>query len=148
MRLNLVMCGLLMTLAGGCAPTFSGQWLEEKGPPIGTQTGMNRDVVRLALDFDPISAVRVGIFDETAGVVDAQSVQADRYTTYEGGKVAQFGAAMARLEGDILKANVAGTSRTFRRWRGKSIFPPMVRLPALAEASPGALPERYVYAWP
>ena len=135
-------------LAGGCAPTFTGQWLEEKGPAPGEATGLTRDYVRMALDFDPISSVRVGIYDEKAGVVDDESVQLDQYFVYDGGRVAQFGAARARLAGnDKLIANVAGTERNFDKVKGHGIFPPLVKIPPLIQADPQTR-DRYASASP
>lgn len=147
MRANVVMSVLLMMIAGGCAPSFTGQWLEERAERAPT-TGISRDYVRMALDFDPISSVRIGIYNETAGVVDDESVQQDQYVIYDGGKVAQFGAAYAKLEtGDKMVANVAGTARTFNRVKGHGIFPPLVRLPSLIKADPPA-PDRFAKASP
>lgn len=148
MRANLLALGLVLLVGVGCAPTFSGQWLEDKAPPKADMVGVKRDFVRMALDFDPISSVRVGIFNETAGVVDDESVQLDQYFTFDGGRVAQFGAAMARLESnEKLTANVAGTARTFMRVKGKGIFPPIVRIPPLTQSQPQTQ-DRYANASP
>lgn len=146
MRQTLLLSGILMLLAGGCAPTFSGQWLEEARTPRPGDI-KDRDYVRMALDFDPISSVRVGIYNEAAGVVDEESVQMDQYLVYDGGRTAQFGAGTARLEGDHLSANVAGVSRKFDRVRGPSIFPPIVKLPSLIDSNPPTR-DRYATASP
>jgi len=123
----------LVALGGGCAPSFTGQWLEEgvaarRGVPASV-TGLKR----MALDFGPIAEVRYGSFDERAGVVDAASLQSAPYCKFAGGKVAHFGAMTARLQDrHHMIVTVGDVQMRFNRHRGRSIFPPLITPPVAA----------------
>jgi hypothetical protein len=75
-------------------------------------------------------------------------------TSRQGGRVAQFGALKARVNGDTLDAYLGGmTTIRFKRVKGDSIFPPIVVIPALAKnehqgqpINPLAAPVEPVYA--
>jgi hypothetical protein len=124
---------VLLAVGSGCAPSFTGQWLEQgagerDGVPVSV-TGLKR----MALDFGPIAEVRYGTFDERAGVVDAASLQSAPYYKFAGGKIAQFGAMTARLEGrQHMIVTVGDVQMRFNRHRGRSIFPPLITPPVAA----------------
>ncbi|WP_428939118.1 hypothetical protein [Fontivita pretiosa] len=124
---------MLVALSGGCAPSFTGQWLEEG---VAGRDGVRASVTglkRMALDFGPIAEVRYGTFDERAGVVDAASLQSAPYYKFAGGKIAQFGAMTARLEGrQHMIVTVGDVQMRFNRHRGRSIFPPLITPPVAA----------------
>ena len=126
---------LLLLLAGGCGSRFAGEWVEEgsygKDGTFQEATGQRR----LALKFDPPATVRYGAFVQRAGVVDQQSVQEDTYITLQDRKVAEFGSMIARVDRGRLIATIGGDVVTrFQRVTGKSVFPPQVYLPSLAQS--------------
>src|SRR5262245_7679784 len=147
--MRVTVLGLLMTalLSGGCN-TFSGEWLEVEGTiaePVPPD-----DTYRVALQFDPVSTVRSGLFSERMGVVDDKSVQADTYFLFDGWQRAQFGTVIATMHGDRLTAQIGNRPpREFERVRGKSIFPPLVRWPQYsAEAKPAGVSPKYASVAP
>lgn len=148
MRFALLGCCVMVWLAGGCAPSFCGEWLEDG---VRGDNGVLTDASgrrRAAMQFDPISTVRYGAFSEEAGVVDAQTVMSDSYFLFDGGRSAQAGGIIARLEGDRLTAWAGGVERHFSRVKGKSIFPPHVKLPQWSAQADQASPDRYASAAP
>jgi hypothetical protein len=136
MKPTIVACSVLLMLAGGCAGRFGGEWLEQgtfaRDGSFVPAEGNRRE----ALKFMPPSTVRYGKYVTDAGVVDEQGVQQDTYFTMDDGKVAQFGATIARVEGDRMTTFVgAEPSRLFVRVKKRTeIFPPMAVLPSLAKA--------------
>lgn len=125
--------------AGGCASRFAGEWVEEVAPaadegPSAPAAGRPP----MAIKFIPPATVRVGSYMEKVGVVDPGSVQSNQYFEFEGGRVAHFGALTARAEGDRLRV-FTGTDdeRMFVRFRGPSIFPPLVQAPPLVQSGGG-----------
>ena len=131
MKATLFAATLLMLFSTGCTANFTGQWLEEGvRNPDGALVSVTGER-RMALDFDPVSGVRVGRYSETIGAVDNTTVQSDQYFVLDGWSKAQFGSMLAKVEGGQMTAMVAGaTPRTFRRVSGPSIFPPIVELPS------------------
>lgn len=114
-----------MMLAGGCANQFAGQWVEEgRLSKDGTLTA-TQGPVRRALEFDPPSLVRYGNYIDSAGVVDDQGLQQDFYFTMSNDQVAQFGAIIARVNGDRLTTYIGGDpDRLYVRMKkGPDIFP-------------------------
>jgi hypothetical protein len=92
---------------------------------------------RLALQFIPPSSVRIGSYSDASRVVEAESVSSSDYQTLQNRSVAQFGAYTARVEDGQLVTFLNGEeSGRFRRQQGKSVFPPLVKLPKLVHASP------------
>jgi hypothetical protein len=133
MRLMFLICGGLM-LIGGCTSNFSGQWLEEGVPGPNGQLVSATGEKRIALEFDPVSGMRWGRFDERTGQVDNGSWQSDNYYVLDGWTTAQFGSMNAKVEGDRMTAGIVdGTERHFRRLPGKDIFPPLVQMPSFTE---------------
>ena len=128
---------LLLTLCGlmtGCTANFNGQWLEE---PVAGPNGQVLSATgerRIAMEFDPISGMRWGRYDERIGVVDSGTVQSSHYYVLDGWTQAQFGSINAKVEGDHMTAGIlGGVEHHFRRLPGKDIFPPMVQIPSLTE---------------
>jgi hypothetical protein len=122
---SLVVIGLLAMMSGGCANHFAGQWLEvgklsKDGVLTPTQGPLRR-----ALQFDPPSLVRYGNYVDAAGVVDEQGLQQDFYFTMSDDHVAQFGAVIARVDGDRMTTYIAGDpDRRYVRIRKKpEVFP-------------------------
>ena len=119
-----ICCAGMLVLAGGCTK-FTGEWIEQsrvtpKGEVINS-TGPRR----MALRFEPICTVRAGSYVDAPGVVDFEAETYDTYLTMKNGNTAQFGATIARLDGDHLTTYVgAQESRRFTRNRGPSVFPP------------------------
>jgi len=119
----------------GCA-SFPGEWLEEGTVNADGSITPVAGERRAALRFEWPSTVRYGAYDNLAGAVDHQAVQADTYFTMQWGKVAQFGATKARVKGDRLDAYIGGEiTKRFVRVKGDSIFPPAVIVPSLAKAN-------------
>lgn len=115
----------LMMVAGGCANQFAGQWVEQgKLSRDGVLTPA-QGPVRRALEFDPPSLVRYGNYIDSAGVVDEQGLQQDFYFTMSNDQVAQFGAIIARVNGDRLTTYIGGDpDRLYVRMKkGPDIFP-------------------------
>ena len=141
----LILGGLMLAALVGCAPTFAGEWLERPLSDAGPVDDALLGFRRAAFQFDPISTVRYGAFNEANGIVDASTVASDQYFLFDGGKTAQFGQIMARLEGNTLIASVSGgRERHFSRVNGKSIFPPLVVLPQMYGAAPEKSRPRYL----
>lgn len=138
----LLLCAMLCSLAGGCSSGFQGEWLED-GVALsdGTVTPMPADQRKLALKFDVPWVVRYGQFVESMNVVDPQSVQGNEYSTFEGGEKAEFGAMIARREGNRLVLVVGDNpiQRHFTKVQGRSIFPAHVRWPVMTDAA-GKIP--------
>jgi len=127
-------------LAGGCSQ-FAGQWVEEGTLGPNGELRPPEGARRMALEFHPPGLVRVGQYIDRSGVVDAESVQSDQYTLFDGNRSAQFGAIIARLEGGRLIAHSGGVGEPERRYvrvHGRSVFPPRVTLEALALNTPDA----------
>jgi hypothetical protein len=130
----LTLCGAFLMLSGGCTANFNGQWLEEPVPGPNGQTLSSTGERRIALEFDPISGMRWGRYDEKIGLVDCTTVRSSSYAVFDGWNTAQFGSMNAKVEGDHMTANIlGGVERHFVRLPGKDIFPPMVQLPSLTE---------------
>src|SRR6476660_5527652 len=95
-------------LAAGCTANFCGEWLEDgvKAPDgkIESVTGERR----LALDFDPVSGMRHGRYDEQRGVVDNGTEQTDHYFVHDAWNKAQFGSMIARVDGEVMHAGIMG----------------------------------------
>ncbi len=128
---------VLLPLAGGCGSRFAGEWVQESAAlgsgPAGTAAGERR----LALRFDPPTTVRVGMYLDAAGVVEADTVALSEYLTLQNRTVAQFGAYTARVEDGQLVTYIGGKEAArFRRVEGRSIFPSRIQLPHLTRASP------------
>lgn len=126
---------VLLPLAGGCGSRFAGEWVQETAlQPNGTITPLT-DQRRLALQFIPPSTVRVGMYADAAGVVEAGTVSSSDYQTIQNRSVAQFGAYTARVVEGQLVAYIGGEEAgRFRRLTGQSVFPPMVKLPQIVRA--------------
>ena len=85
----------------------------------------------------PFLALRSS-FTTGPGVVDAQVTSADTYFMMHNGNVAQFGATIAKVNGNRLTTYVgAEESRQFVRIHGPSVFPPQVVIPSLESAAGG-----------
>lgn len=127
----------LLLLVGGCASRFDGEWLEEGIVDASGKLTPADPARRTALRFDPPCTLRYGSYADRAGVVDAETEQFDTYWIMQDGHVAQAGEMSARVAGDHLTAVVGDdTTRRFIRVRGKSIFPPALKLPSLSSAAP------------
>src|SRR4051812_37275996 len=115
MKATILLAGVLM-LCGGCTAGFNGEW-GEKGVsgPYGKDISPTGDR-RMALSFDPISGVRYGRMNETAGVVDNSSVASGQYFVFDGWNKAQFGSMLATVNGDRMIAGITGgEKREFTR---------------------------------
>jgi hypothetical protein len=121
----LIISSLLLLLSGGCANHFAGQWLEEGRLSKDGVLTPTEGPQRRALQFDPPSLVRYGNYVDPAGVVDEQGLQQDFYFTMSDDHVAQFGAIIARVKGDLLTTYIAGDpDRVYVRIRKKpDVFP-------------------------
>lgn len=132
---------LILPLATGCASRFAGEWVQDGTvlPDGAVQTVAGGR--RLALRFEPPATVRSGLIGDRIDVVEAETVSSDQYWTLQDRTVAQFGRYTARVEGDHLVANV-GADLTVRltRVRGPSVFPPLVKFPAVTHATEPARP--------
>ena len=143
MRSAVVMIGLvLLSFAGGCAGKFGGEWLEEGAFARDGSFIPAEGPRRSALKFMPPSTVRYGKFVSDAGVVDQEGCQQDTYLTMDHGNVAQFGATIARVDGNRLTTYIgAEPARVYVRVKkGTNIFPPMAVLPTLAKADQAKQP--------
>jgi hypothetical protein len=131
----------LAALSGGCSTNkFQGEWLEESRMGIDGGYHKTEGPRRMAVRFEPIATVRTGAYVDGPGVVDHQVVSADTYFLMEKGQVAQFGATIARVDGDRMTTWVgAEESRTFVRLpKGRpTVFPPQVTIPSLEGAAGG-----------
>lgn len=114
-----------LSLAGGCASRFKGEWVEVRADGM-AMTGQV-DTRPMALQFVPPATVRSGIYDTRARTVDAESVQESQYVTLNGREIAQFGVLTARVEDNLLIVNAPG-GEVRRLERVKGVFPPMVSL--------------------
>ena len=133
--MNLRTLNLLVLLAtSGCTAGFTGEWVEQGVPgPNGTPISATGER-RMALSFDPVSGMRYGRLNETAGKVDNISVQSDQYFVFDGWRSAEFGSMIATVDGDHMTAGITGgEKREFTRVHGPSIFPPLVELPSFTE---------------
>ena len=89
----------------------------------------------MALKFEDLSVIRYGSYNSLEQVVDSQSVQTGSFFIFDGGRKAQFGSMIARIDGDHLFATVSGDAeRRFVKIHSRSIFPPPVQLPDLTQA--------------
>jgi hypothetical protein len=138
MRFAAMTCCLisLTALGGGGCSKFAGEWVEagtvSREGAFVESTGPRR----AALKFDPVCNVRTGAYVDGAGVVDHQAVTYDTYLTMKNGNIAQFGAVIAKIDGNRLVAYVgAEEAKHFVRVRGPSVFPPRVYARS-TEASP------------
>jgi hypothetical protein len=146
---HLLVCSLVLFVATGCASRFTGEWLEEgQLNPQGQVVPPTRERL-MALQFGPLSAVRIGAYINDAKVVDAETVQSGQYVVFAGQNKAQFGAMIAEIQDDHLVVTVQGEpQRQFAKVHGKSIFPPVVRPPQLSLANPEPQRLEYAVAWP
>ena len=130
---------VLMPLAGGCGSRFAGEWVQESERlGDGTMAAVSGER-RLAFQFTPPSTIRVGTFVDASGVVDDGTVTTTDYQTIQNRSVAMFGAYTARVEDGQLIAYIGGEEKgRFRRLRGDSVFPPVVKLPQIVHARPEA----------
>jgi len=144
----MVLCLMCLT-AGGCASKFTGEWLEEgRRTPDGEWKSSEGAPRLLALQFGPLSSVRVGAYLVQAQVVDEETVQPGQYMVFADPNKAQFGAMMAHLEDDHLIVTVGReVDRRLTKVHGKSIFPPVVRMPQLSRSNAPAA-DRYALAGP
>jgi hypothetical protein len=128
----------LVTFSAAGCNKFAGEWLEE-GRMIRTGEYVRTDGPRrMALKFEPIATVRSGAYIDGPNVVDAQVMSADQYFVMDHGRVAQFGATIAKVNGNRLTTWVgAEESRQFVRLKGPSVFPPTVTAPSLESAAGG-----------
>src|SRR5438105_6376499 len=91
----------LCALAGGCNK-FAGEWLEEGKVTRSGEFVRTEGPRRAALKFEPIATVRSGAYVDGPGVVDVQVTSADTYFLMQHGNVAQFGATIAKVQGNRL----------------------------------------------
>ena len=130
---------VLLPLAGGCGSRFAGEWVQESAVD---RTGMMEpldDGRRLAIQFTPPSTVRLGSYSDAARAVEDDSVASSDYQTIQNRSVALFGAYIARVEdGQLVTYIGAREVGRFRKLKGQSVFPPLVRLPQLVRAEPSA----------
>ena len=98
--MRLALMSLLILFATGCASSFSGEWLEDAH--AGSSTGERR----MALKFEDLSVIRYGSYNSLEQVVDAQSVQSGSYFIFDGGRKAQFGSMIGRIDGDHLRTEI------------------------------------------
>jgi len=130
---------VLLPFAGGCGSKFAGEWVQESAM---SRTGTLAPVSghrRLALQFIPPSTVRVGMYIDPANAIEPDTVASTDYQTIQDRSIAQFGSYTARVENGELVAWVGSEQLgRFRRLEGKSVFPPLVKLPQLVQASPPA----------
>src|SRR5262245_30984283 len=130
-----VLCCVPLIGAVGCSTNkFQGEWLEESRLAADGQYHRTEGPRRMAVRFEPIATVRTGAYVDGPGVVDRQVMSADTYFTMEKGNVAQFGAIIARVDGNRMTTWVgAEESRQFVRLpKGKpTVFPPLVVIPSL-----------------
>jgi hypothetical protein len=130
--MRLALMSLLVLFASGCASSFSGEWLEDAGAGVPKNPTGER---RMALKFEDLAVIRYGSYNSLEQVVDAQSVQTGSYFIFDGGRKAQFGSMIARVDGDHLYATVSGdVERRFVKIHSRSIFPPPVQLPDLTQS--------------
>ena len=128
---------LLLPLAGGCGSRFAGEWVQESAVGLDGTVVPSAGERRVALRFDPPTTVRLGMYMEGAGVVEADTVSLSAYQTLQNRTIAQFGAYTARVEDGQLVTYIGGEEAgRFRRVTGRSVFPSRVQLPHLAHASP------------
>lgn len=130
MRMMNALAARLLLLAAvmlaGCSK-FAGEWVETGAVTRDGTFVESAGPRRLALKFEPVATVRAGSYVNDAGVVDHQAVTYATYLTMQKGNVAQFGATIAKIEGNRLVTYVgAEESRHYVRHRGPSIFPPRV----------------------
>jgi hypothetical protein len=143
----LALCAVVMAGATGCAK-FDGEWLEV-GRIEADGTVTPSEGRRWAVKFSPPSLVQNGIYLAEMDVVDANTVQSEQYFLYDGWTVAHFGSVVARYDGEYLIAAVSGgQSRKLARVKGKSIFPPRVRIPELGRATQPPAAEQLASAAP
>jgi hypothetical protein len=135
MRLTLV---FLMLLAGGCSSQFKGEWLEEAAANGARVNGEHF----MALKFEDPAIIRYGLYSTDARAVDAESVQSDTFFLFDGWRKAQFGAMIARIDGNHLITSNGDDVRRFVKIQGRSIFPPDIKFPDLTQ-SQGVPTARY-----
>jgi hypothetical protein len=127
---------VLLPLAGGCGSRFAGEWVQEQAVARDGSVSPVGDDRRLALQFIPPSSVRVGFYSDASKVVEDDTVAMSDYQTIQNRSVALFGAYTARVEDGTLITYIGTEERgRFRRLKGQSVFPPLVRLPQLVRAT-------------
>jgi hypothetical protein len=133
-RIVLTAC-VLVPFAGGCGSKFAGEWVQESAMSrTGTLTPVSGNR-RLALQFTPPSTVRVGMYIDAANAIEPETVAVTDYQTIQNRSVAQFGSYTARVENGELVAWVGSEQLgRFRRLKGDSVFPPLVKLPQFVQA--------------
>lgn len=132
----------LLLIMTGCSSAFHGEWLEDGvAQPDGSITPLAANHRKMALKFDMPWTVRYGDYVDTMNVVDGESVQSKEYYTCDGGDTAEFGAMIARREGNrlVLVVGSERSQRHFTRVQGRSIFPPILRWPPMSKAD-GVVP--------
>lgn len=128
---------VLLPLAGGCGSRFAGEWVQESTVLDDGTLGPVSGERRIALRFDPPTSVSLGMYLDSAGVVEAGTVALSDYQTLQNRTVAQFGAYTARVQDGELVTYIGGQpAGRFRRLRGRSVFPSRVQLPHLAHVDP------------
>ena len=135
-----LLCCVPLAGAVGCSTNkFQGEWLEESRLAADGQYHRTEGPRRMAVKFEPIATVRTGAYVDGPGVVDRQVMSADTYFIMQKGQVAQFGATIAKVDGDRMTTWVgAEESRQFvRLHKGPSVFPPQVVIPSLESAAGG-----------
>ena len=132
-------CVPFLASVGCSANKFAGEWLEEGRYNASGEYTRTTGPRRMAIKFEPIATVRTGAYVDGPGVVDHQVMSANTYFTMERGNVAQFGATIARVDGDRMTTWVgAEESRQFVRLRkGPTVFPSQVVIPSLESAAGG-----------
>jgi hypothetical protein len=134
-----VLCVPMLASVGCSTNKFAGEWLEEgRYNAVGEYT-ITPGPRRMAIKFEPIATVRTGAYVDGPGVVDRQVMSNDTYFLMQKGNVAQFGATIARVEGDRMTTWVGaeGSRQFVRRPKGPSVFPPQVVIPSLEGAAGG-----------
>src|SRR4051812_50224819 len=108
MRTTHLLITCLLFVATGCASRFTGEWLEEgQLTPAGEVDPPARERL-MALQFGPLSSVRIGAYLVNAKIVDAETVQSGQYVVFEGSDKAQFGAMIAELQDNHLVMTIQG----------------------------------------
>ena len=150
MRLALlVFCTMLCLVNTGCVGGFLGEWvMDGTREKDGTITPVEEGHRQLALKFEMPWSIRYGRFVETQNVVDAESIQNDTFTVWDRGDTAQFGAMIARREGNGLILVVGSNPKEyhFHKLSGPSIFPPIFERPSIGMSQPPADAVQYAAA--
>lgn len=135
-RIIVTACALVALAGGGCGSRFAGEWVQESIARHDGTLDPVRGERRMALQFIPPSTVRMGMYVDSSGVVEDETVASSDYQTIQDRSVAEFGAFTARVENGELIAYLGGEETwRFRRLHGKSVFPPLVKLPQFVRAN-------------